>query len=247
MPFLADFLWRVLRADDAPDSVFLAGWPEAGDLDERLLAEISELKRVVELGRQARAAEGLKMRQPIRRVHVYGATSAHKYEGELLDELRTKEIDFETRPLVRFTYKPNLPVLGPRLGKDLPKVRAALASQEFDSLSDGRIVAAGYELSPDELIIERAEERGWAHDDYLSVGVDTQLDDELILEGRVLDLIHRVNTLRKESGLELTDRITLTLPQADADLLQHEQWIKDEVLATEIRTDSVAEPVIAKV
>jgi hypothetical protein len=62
----------------------------------------------------------------------------------------------------------------------------------------------------------------------------------------VLDLIHLVNTMRKEAGLELTDRITLTLPENHADLLRHEQWIKDEVLATEIRVDSVREPVIAK-
>ena len=76
--------------------------------------------------------------------------------------------------------------------------------------------------------------------------MSTELDDELLLEGRVLDLIHRVNTMRKDAGLALTDRITLTLPEEDADLLQHEQWIKDEVLATEIRTDRVAEPQVAK-
>ena len=63
----------------------------------------------------------------------------------------------------------------------------------------------------------------------------------------MLDLIHQVNTMRKDAGLELTDRITLTLPETDADLLQHEQWIKDEVLAVEIRTDGGAEPQIAKV
>ena len=247
MPFLADYLWRVLRADDAPNSVFLSGWPEPGERDEALLAEVAEVRRVVELGRQARAGEGLKMRQPVRRVHVYGATSARKYEQELRDELRTKEVDFDTRPSVRFSYKPNLPVLGPRLGKDLPKVREALSRGELDSLPDGRIAVAGYELSPEELIIERAEEPGWAHDGQLSVGVDTRIDDELRIEARVLDLIHQVNTMRKEAGLELTDRITLTLPEADADLLQHEQWIKDEVLAVEIRTDGVAAPQIAKV
>ena len=65
----------------------------------------------------------------------------------------------------------------------------------------------------------------------MTVALSTELDDELRLEARVLDLIHRVNTMRREAGLELTDRIRLTLPQSDADLLQHEQWIKDEVLA----------------
>ena len=89
-------------------------------------------------------------------------------------------------------------------------------------------------------------EPGWAHSERLSVGLDPRLDDELRLEARVLDLIHLVNTMRKDAGLELTDRITLVLPESDSDLLHHEQWIKDEVLATQIRTDSVAEPQIAK-
>ena len=77
--------------------------------------------------------------------------------------------------------------------------------------------------------------------------LSTTLDDELRVEARVLDLIHQVNTMRKAAALELTDRIRLTLPRSDADLLQHERWIKDEVLAVEIGTDSVAEPRIAKV
>ena len=67
MPFLADFLWRRLRADDAPESVFLAPWPEARQRDDRLLAEVAEVRRVVELGRQARGDAGLKLRQPLRR------------------------------------------------------------------------------------------------------------------------------------------------------------------------------------
>jgi len=80
------------------------------------------------------------------------------------------------------------------------------------------------------------------------VALDTRLDDELVLEGRVLDLIHRLNTMRREAGLELTDRIVVTLPSSEADLLEHADWIKGEVLATEIRLDGgSAEPQIAKV
>jgi len=246
MPVPSDFVWRLLRTSDSADSVFLAGWPDAGEPNKALLEEIAEVRKVIELGRQARAEQGLKLRQPIRRVHIYGAMSAQRYESELKDELRTKEIDFGTRPLVRFTYKPNLPLLGPKLGKDLPRVREALASHDFEPIADGGIRVAGHELTPEEIIPERVEEPGWAHDGHLSVGVDPALDGELMLEGRVLDLIHRVNTMRKDAGLALTDRIKLTLPEADADLLQHEQWIRDEVLAVEIRTDTVAEAQITK-
>ena len=80
------------------------------------------------------------------------------------------------------------------------------------------------------------------------MALDTTLDAELELEGRVYDLIHTLNGMRKEQGLELTDRITVTLPQADADLIDlHAEWIKREVLAVSLETDGVAEPQIAKV
>jgi isoleucyl-tRNA synthetase len=90
---------------------------------------------------------------------------------------------------------------------------------------------------------------GWAvaHAEGLTVALDTTLDPELMVEKRVLDLIHELNAKRKEAGLELTDRILVTLPQGASDLLEHADWIKDEVLAVEIRTDGgSSEPEIAK-
>ncbi len=248
MPFLAEFLWRRLRAEDAPESVFLAPWPETRDRDESLLEEVAEVRRVVELGRQARGDAGIKLRQPLRRLFVYGAVHVPRHVEELKDELRVKDVEFHERPRVRFNYKPNLPVLGPRLGSALREVQRALAERNFESLPDGRLRAAGHDLDPvDDLIIERADEPGWVHDGTLSVGIDSELDDELRLEGRVLDLIHQLNTMRKDAGLALTDRIRVTLPQSYADLLRHVDWIKEEVLAIEVATDSVAEPEIAKV
>ena len=248
MPFLADHLWRVLRADDAPASVFLAGWPEARDVDTALLEEVAEVRAIVELGRQARGEAGVKLRQPLRRMTVAGAVHAEGHVDELKEELRVKEIEFDAGPVVRFNYKPNLRVLGPKLGKELTVVREALSRNEFERLDDGRIRVSGHDLSPeDELIAEPVQQPGWVQGERLAVGIETQLDEELRLEGRVLDLIHHVNTKRKEAGLELTDRIELKLPESDADLLAHEQWIKDEVLAVEIHTDGVAEPQIAKV
>jgi isoleucyl-tRNA synthetase len=141
-------------------------------------------------------------------------------------------------------------MLGPKLGKELGPVRAALAAGRFEQLAHGGVRVNGHELGPDEVLVERSPREGWAlaEQDGVTVALSTELDDELRVEGRVLDLIHQVNTMRKDAGLELTDRIRLTLPQSDADLLEHEQWIKDEVLAVEIRTDSVAtEPRIERV
>ena len=98
------------------------------------------------------------------------------------------------------------------------------------------------------MLVERRGRPGWAvaGDDGVTVSLDTEVDAELELEGRVLDLIHRLNAMRKEAGLALTDRIVVTLPDSQAELLAHEDRIKDEVLAVEIRTDGVTEPEIAR-
>ena len=218
MPFLADELWRNLVAgacEGAPDSVHLAGWPEAAEADGALLAEIAELREVVELGRQARAEAGVKLRQPLRSVRVFGSAAAKGHFDELIEELRVKEVELLDEAPLRFSYKPNLPVLGPRLGGDLPAVRSALESGDFEELGDGRLRAAGHELGPDDLLVERAQEHGWAHSDRISVGFDLELDDELRREGRVYDLVHAANVLRKDRGLDVTDRIVLTVPDGD--------------------------------
>jgi isoleucyl-tRNA synthetase len=249
MPFLADYLWRTLRSDDAPASVFLAGWPEPRERDDQLLREVAEVRRVVELGRQARSGSGLKLRQPLRRLVVQGAPLAREHEDEIRDELRVKEVEFGEVEAMELRVKPNLRVLGPKLGKELGPVRTALAAGDWEQLADGGVRVNGHELTPDEVIVERTPREGWAlaEDDGVTVAVSTGLDDELRLEARVFDLIHRVNTMRKDAGLELTDRIRVTLPASHADLLEHADWIKEEVLATEIATDSVSEPEIAKV
>jgi isoleucyl-tRNA synthetase len=249
MPFLADYLWRRLRAEDAPESVFLEPWPEVRQTDAGLLAEVAEVRRVVELGRQARGDAGLKLRQPLRRLVVQGAGPAQGHAGEIAEELRVKEVEFGPVEATELRVKPNLPVLGPKLGKELGAVRAALQAGDFEQLEGGGVRVNGREFTADEVLVERGAREGWAlaEDDSLTVAVTTDLDDELRLEGRVLDLIHQLNTMRKEAGLALTDRIQVTLPQADADLLAHEEWIKEEVLATEIRTDGDTEPQIAKV
>ena len=248
MPFLAEHLWRVLRQDEQPESIFLTSWPEAGARDEQLLAEVGQTRRVVDLGRQARAGSQLPLRQPLRRLVVQGAPLAERHVDEIREELRVKEVEFGDVEATELRVKPNLPVLGPKLGKELGSVRAALEAGEFVE-SNGGFRAAGHDLSPDEVLVERVGKEGWAvaHADGITVALDTALDQELEVEKRVLDLIHELNAKRKDAGLELTDRIVVTLPQTASDLLEHEDWIKTEVLAVEIRTDGGStEPQIAK-
>jgi isoleucyl-tRNA synthetase len=180
---------------------------------------------------------------------VQGAGPAQRHAGEIAEELRVKEVEFGPVEATELRVKPNLPVLGPKLGKELGAVRAALEAGEFEPLEGGGVRVNGREFTADEVLVERGAREGWAlaEDDSLTVAVTTDLDDELRLEGRVLDLIHQLNTMRKEAGLALTDRIRVTLPEADADLLAHAEWIKEEVLATEIRMDGDTEPQITKV
>jgi isoleucyl-tRNA synthetase len=251
MPFLAEHLWRVLRSADQPESIFLLRWPDAGERDQQLLAEVAETRRVVELGRQARASSGHKLRQPLSRLVVRGIEVPERLVDEIKEELRVKEVEFGPVPgvTIEVSVKPNLPVLGPKLGKKLREVQDALAAGNVSPLGDGSFQAGGFTLGPDEVIVQREAPEGWAaaSDDGAVVLLDTSLDEELELEGRVLDLIHELNSMRKEAGLELTDRIVVTLPESAADLLKHEDWIKEEVLAVEIRTDGGSgEPQIAK-
>ena len=139
-------------------------------------------------------------------------------------------------------------MLGPKLGKELGAVRAALEAGDFEQVNGG-FRAVGHDLSENEVLVEHVGREGWAvaQGDGLTVALDTAVDPELVVEKRVLDLIHELNAKRKEAGLELTDRIVVTLPESASDLLAHEDWIKEEVLAVEIRADGGSgEPEIAK-
>jgi isoleucyl-tRNA synthetase len=251
MPFLADHLWRNLVAepcDEAPASVFLAAFPTPVERlrDPELLDELAEVRLVVELGRQARATSGLKLRQPLRRLVVQGAPLAQRHDEEIREELRVKELEFGDVEATELVVKPNLRVLGPKLGKELGGVRAALQSGRFEELGDGRFRVNGHELGPDEVLVERRGREGWAlaSDDGVTVALDASLDAELEREGRALDLIHQLNTMRKEAGLELTDRVRVTLPESNRELEPHLDWIAREVLAVELAFGDVAEPQI---
>ena len=248
MPFLAEHLWRALVADvveGAPRSVFLAGWPEARPVDALLLAEVAELRKVVALGHGARSASGLKVRQPLRRIVVEGAPLAAAHADEIAEELRVKEVEFGHVD-AELRVKPHLPVLGPKLGKELGVVRAALQAGEFEELDGGRFRVAGHELGPEEVLVERAGKDGWAvaGEDGITVALDTAVDEALAREGRVYELIHRVNSMRKDAGLELTDRITLTVPGDDRDLLEHSDWIARETLAVVVEVSDADAPTI---
>jgi isoleucyl-tRNA synthetase len=120
-------------------------------------------------------------------------------------------------------------------------VKAALEQGEYEVLEDGRVLAGGEELAPEEVIRgERIALEGFAiaEDDSISVALSTVLDDDLRRKGRVREWSHRINQERKELGLELTDRVVVTLPESEEDLAEHADWIKAETLAVELRFES---------
>ena len=193
MPFLAEHLWRNLVSAD--ESVFLAPWPEAGDVDETLLAEVAEVRRVVELGRQARdgvGAEAAPAAAPARRrrARERGALARRRdrrgaaRQGGRVRRGRGDRAARQAEPAAcsaRSSARSSR-ACAPRL-----QGGGSRSSTEAASASDG------HELEPDEVLVERVGREGWAvaADDGLTVALDTALDDELRCEGRVLDLIHR--------------------------------------------------------
>ena len=238
MPFLAEHLWGELVAggcDDAPSSVFLAGWPEAGGaVDAGMLDEMERVRRLVELGRQARSTAGIRFRQPLRRMIAQVGGIPDSYKPEIAGELNVKQVEFAEIEASEVRVKPDLRVLGPKLGAALPDVRAALADNRFTELPGGQFEVLGYVLEPSEVFVERVGRDGLAvaSQDGLVVALETTLDDELLLEGKVNDLIREIQVLRKDSGLEVTDRIRLWLP--DAELAAFADRIAAETLADAI-------------
>ena len=235
MPFLADYVWRHIVGED--ESVHLVPYPEAVEVDEGLLAEVADVRRVVELGRRARDESRLKLRQPLRRLIVEGAGLATGHGDEIADELRVKGVQFGEVDASELVVRPNLPKLGPKLGSALREIRDRLADGAFEQLEGGRFRVDGHVLEPDEVLVERVGREGWAvaSEDGVTVALDTQLDDELVREGRVYDRIHEINVLRKESGLEVTDRIRLWLPDEDLFAAFGER-IKADTLAESLET-----------
>jgi isoleucyl-tRNA synthetase len=238
-PFLAEHMWQSLVVEvcsGAPESVFLAGWPEAGTVDDDLVASVAAVRKVVDLGRRARATAKIKTRQPLHTLAVEGAEGIKGHLDEIADELRVNQVTQERIETTGLRVRPNFRTVAPRLGASMPAVKRALDAGEFREVDGGRFEVLDFVLEPDEVFVERMEKPGWAvvADDGVTVALDITLDDELRRKGRVYELIHLVNTKRKAQGLGLSDRIRLSLPHSDADLLEYRDWIAAEVLAVEI-------------
>ena len=264
-PFLADEIHLNLAGGEAeelgelPDSVHLRDFPAADPAlaDPELEAAMEAVRLTVELGRAARAQAKAKVRQPLRRAVIVAndaERAAIEARADLVTaELNVKELDFvsDEAELVSYAVKPNYRSLGPRFGKRMPQVAAAV--EALDPVHVAKVVGDGGEvginvdgdehtLGPDELTLALQPLEGYEVEAEAghAVALQLELDDELRREGLAREIVHAVQNARKEAGLEITDRIELTLG-GDAELLEaareHEPYLAGEVLATSVAYD----------
>jgi isoleucyl-tRNA synthetase len=250
MPFIAEGMFQNLvrhATSGAPASVHHANYPtfDASLIDDDLERRMRAARRVVELGRAARASAGVKTRTPLPKLIVVfdandrdrGALDGASELAEIVrDELNVKAIEIRdaAEGLVRETVKPDLKVLGPKLGKDLPRVRQALAEGRYER-RDGTIKVEGFELSDTEVLISHEGAPGHAvgRDAGATVALETKVTPELELEGLARELAHHLNNMRKEAGLDISDRIALRYAGPIGRVFErYGDFIKQEALAT---------------
>ncbi len=245
-PFLADEIHTTLTG---ARSVHLTDWPEPqGRHDPALAEQMAAARRLVGLGRAARTDAKMKVRQPLSRALLLhtGADLDPDVDAEIRSELNVKSLErLDTLSgLMRWNVVPNFRTLGPRLGPRVNEVKAALAGADGSELQaalerDGHIVVAGETLTADDVDVraERHDDLALVEDDGWAVALDLELDDALRAEGTARELVRALNDARKAAGLEIADRVVVTLDADDA--LQavvdtHRAYIAAEVLATEV-------------
>ncbi|KIF72302.1 isoleucyl-tRNA synthase [Streptomyces sp. AcH 505] len=255
-PFITERVWQdmvVPVTPDAPESVHLSVWPEAdlAAIDPELSKQMLLVRRLVELGRATRAESGVKTRQPLSRALI-AATGFESLSDELRAQI-TEELNVAGLAtlsevggsLVDTTAKANFRALGKRFGKGVQAVAAAVAAADAAALSaalrDGTasvtVDGAEVSLAPDEVIITETPREGWsvASDSGATVALDLEITPELRLAGLARDAIRLIQEARKNSGLDVADRIAVrwTSPSSPTEeaLRAHADLIAEEVLA----------------
>ena len=263
VPFVTEAIWRNLAVaafgDRVPESVHLTDYP-AGDaalIDEALVRRMTLVRDVSSLGRAARAAEKLKVRQPLAKVEVILAHAAPAdadwlaaHADLVCDELNVKQFEICREPdrYITRSVLPDLKKLGPKLGKDLPKARDALTKADAAALlatltRDGQAslpLPGGNTavIDKDDVLIRTTAKEGWAaaESPLAVVVIAKDLTPKLIAEGLVREVVHAVQSQRKTLDLEFTDRITLGFETSSAELRAaleaHLEYVAGETLAT---------------
>jgi isoleucyl-tRNA synthetase len=255
-PFLADEIYETLEG--AEPSVHLCDWPEPGERDRQLELAMDVARETVRLGMSARMQAKLKVRQPLRAAVVVAdgqERSALERLGEVVrEELNVKHLTYVSQAdeLGAYEVKPNYRSLGPRFGKQMPQVAAAVAALDpahvADALRNGGRVGISvdghdHELGPDDLQLALRPLEGYQleREGSHAVALELELDDALRREGLAREVVHAVQNARKAAGLAVEDRIRLGLG-GDEDLLaaarEHEAYVAGETLAVAVSYES---------
>lgn len=262
IPFMTEQIYQNLVRNvdkSAPESIDLCDYPQVNEqlIDKKLEVDMDEVLDIVVLGRAARNEANIKNRQPIADMYVKSDNVLDKFYTDIIkDELNVKQVSFrdDVEDFVNYTFKPQLKTVGPKYGKQLGKIKEALAHLDGPAAmkklkSDGALEfdfdGEKISLTMDDLLIETAKSENFVsqEDNQVTVVLDIRLTPELIEEGFVREVISKVQTMRKEAGFEVTDHIILS--QSDNDKLAeiikaNVDQVKSETLADDIVFGSVS-------
>jgi isoleucyl-tRNA synthetase len=262
-PFITERVWQDLYTTSDTESVHLSSWPHWTDeqISDTLRDQVDLTRRLVELGRSARAASGVKTRQPLQRALVAAPgwdALPESLQAQIKDEVNVLSLESlsGTGELVDVSLKANFKTLGARFGKSTPDIAAAVAAADANALVEAlrsglaTVSASGvdYEIGPDDVVVTEVPREGWtvASDSGESLALDLALTPELIGQGIARDVTRLIQDARKTSGLDISDRIAITWEsgnEATASALNsHADLIASEVLATSWTQGSVSNP-----
>ncbi len=257
IPFMAEDIYRNLVCSvdaAAPVSVHLCDFPVCDEklVDKELEKNMESVLKAVVMGRAARNASNIKNRQPISKMFVKAPFELSEFFKEIIeDELNVKSVEFtdDVREFTSYTFKPQLRTVGPKYGKQLGGIQKYLASvdgnEAFDKLKSEGVLSFNVDgvdvsLAEEDLLIAIAKKEGYVTeaDNVVTVVLDTNLTEELIEEGFMYEVISKIQTMRKESGFEVMDRIKVVVAGSDVVtrvVLKNKEAISTKVLAVEIK------------
>ncbi|MBE5783048.1 MAG: isoleucine--tRNA ligase [Clostridiales bacterium] len=267
LPFISESIYQnVVRSVDetAPESVHLCDYPVCDEsmIDADVEAQMAAVETVVQLGRSCRNLSNMKVRQPLSTLYVSGADFGEAYKSLVEDELNVKNVQFieNAGEFVSYDLKPNFFTLKTRYGRFLGKMRGELQKLDgnavvaaFDKGETYTLVIDGTEiiLNKEDILVEAVKKEGYTSqvEGKLTVVLDTNLNDALIQEGFAREVISKLQTMRKDAGFDVTDRITVTCQGDDevvAAVKAFQGMIENGVLATAIGYDAAPEGAVSQ-
>ncbi|MFR0910467.1 MAG: isoleucine--tRNA ligase, partial [Eubacterium sp.] len=261
IPFMTEDIYQnLVRSVDptAKESIHLCDFPEVNEayIDTELEENMERVLKVVVLGRACRNKSNIKNRQPIGKMFVKADFELSDFFKEIIaDELNIKEVEFtdDVRAFTSYSFKPQLRTVGPKYGKFLGKIKEALAkldgNKAMDQLNAGEPLKFDFDgtevvLEKEDLLIDMAQVEGYVSegDNAVTVVLDTNLSDELIEEGFVREIVSKIQTMRKEAGFEVMDKIIVNVDKNDkikTIIEDNLDEIKSEVLADNVEFDRI--------